>query len=324
MSKKVIITGGAGFIGSQLSKKLLQEGYEVHLLDDFSNGLAINIAKQAVLHKVDLSDPLDLFKLDVPDVNCIFHLAAQSSGEASFENPLRDIDVNYRATYNILRLADAKNCGRVIFSSSMSVYGDVPGGHGPVAEDYACNPVSYYGCNKLASEKLISVFTRNSGIKFTVFRPFNVYGPGQNMFNLKQGMVSIYLSYLMQDQPILVKGSLERFRDFIYIDDVLNALIASQENAATFQKVFNLGTSVKTSVKELLDMLLRIYQKDDFSKWVKVDGKTPGDITGIVADISKLKKETGWQPKYNLEQGLINMKRWLDETAELWKGKKDK
>jgi UDP-glucose 4-epimerase len=137
-------------------------------------------------------------------------------------------------------------------------------------------------------------------------------------------MVSIYLSYLMQDQPVLVKGSLERFRDFIYIDDVLTALIASQGNAATFQKIFNLGTSVKTSVKELLDILLRIYKKDDFSKWVKVDGRTSGDISGIVADISKLKNETGWQPRFNLEQGLINMKIWLDDTSEIWKGKKGK
>ena len=313
-----IVTGGAGFIGSHLARRLIERGDEIFVLDDLSTGFQRNVPKGAVFYQVDVGSINDLLALKFPDkIDTIYHLAGQSSGEASFDDPLRDIKSNYIATYNILKLAEMKYCRRFIFTSSMSVYGEIDG-FTPVNEMHECNPQSYYGCNKLASEKLINVFIEKTGIIPTIFRLFNVYGPGQNMNNLKQGMVSIYMSYLMKDVPILVKGSLDRFRDFIYVDDVVDGLISSEPCEKTFGEVFNIGTGQSTTVSEVLQTLLKIFQKDDFDRWIVVEGNTPGDLKGFTADISKLKAAIEWKPRYDIEQGIAEMKAWIDQTIDLW------
>lgn len=314
-----IVTGGAGFIGSHLARRLIERGDEIFVLDDLSTGFQRNVPEGAVFYQVDVGSINDLLALKFPDkIDTIYHLAGQSSGEASFDDPLGDIKSNYIATYNILKLAEMKHCQRFIFTSSMSVYGEIGNGFIPVHEMHECNPQSYYGCNKLASEKLINVFIKKTGIRPTIFRLFNVYGPGQNMNNLKQGMVSIYMSYLMKDVPILVKGSLDRFRDFIYVDDVVDGLIRSEPCEKTFGEVFNIGTGQSTTVLEVLQTLLKIYQKDDFDRWIVVEGNTPGDLKGFSADISKLKAAIEWKPRYDIERGIAEMKAWIDQTMDLW------
>lgn len=310
--KKYIVTGGAGFIGSNLAQRLIAGGAQVYIIDNLSTGLEENIPKDAVFYKADVSDMSALSVLHLPDkVDCIYHFAAQSSGEASFDDPLHDIDLNYKATYHVLQLAVLKRCSRFIFSSSMSIYGDVPASQGMISEDFPCDPISYYGCNKLASEKLIRVFSKNFRIEYTIFRIFTAYGPGQNMTNMRQGMVSIYLAYLLNDSPIQVKGLLERFRDFIYIDDLLEAMIKCEDCKAAYREVFNIGSSIKTTVKDLLDIMLKAYGKNDFEKWVIVSGNTPGDTQGCVADTSRLKKALGWEPKYSLQEGVTQMRNFL-------------
>lgn len=318
-NKIYIITGGAGFIGSSLSKRFLERGDTVYILDNLSTGCRGNIPEGVLFYDIDISNSDALFALDIPDkVDCVYHLAAQSSGEASFENPSKDIDINYKGTYNVLELTKLKRCKRFIFSSSMSVYGDTPIENSFISEDYTCNPISYYGCNKLASEKLIKVFTRASDIKFTIFRLFSVYGPGQNMMNMKQGMVSIYLAYLLNNTPIHIKGSLERFRDFIYIDDVIDAFILNESCKKSYGEVFNLGTSIKTTVRELVELILKIYKKNNFDKWVIVKGDTSGDITGCVADIDRLKRAMGWKPRYGLDYGVAKMKEWAENSERFF------
>lgn len=317
--KTNIVTGGAGFIGANLVKRLLQRGDQVFILDDFSTGFSRNVPKEATLFTVDISNFKDVQELNLPKkVDTIYHLAAQSSGEASFDDPSRDIDINYKGTYNILKLAEMMNCSRFIFSSSMSVYGEIIGETPVVSEDCACLPISFYGGNKLASEKLISIFSRNKEINPTIFRFFSVYGPGQNLSNMKQGIVSIYISFLMKNQPVHVKGSLDRFRDLIFIDDVVDVLVQAESSVATYNQVFNLGTGKKTTVEEILSALLNSFDKDDFNRWVRVEGSTPGDIKGCVADISKLHKCLAWTPKVGIIDGVKKMKSWADETADWW------
>ncbi len=314
-----IVTGGAGFIGSHLAKRLLERGDEVYILDDLSTGFQRNVPEGVAFSLVDVGSLNDLLALNFPDkIDVIYHLAGQSSGEASFEDPLRDIKSNYVATYNILKLGKMKHCQRFIFTSSMSVYGEIGNGDKPVTELQECKPVSYYGCNKLASEKLINVFIKGTMIQPTIFRLFNVYGPGQNMSNLKQGMLSIYMSYLIKNTPIIVKGSLDRFRDFIYVDDVVDGLIQSEVCDKTYGEIFNLGSGQGTTVGALLQTLLKAFQKDDFKQWVVVEGNTPGDIKGFTADISKIKAATGWKPKFGIEKGMAAMKAWVDQTKDLW------
>jgi UDP-glucose 4-epimerase len=320
MTKTYIVTGGAGFIGSNLAGRLIREGGTVYILDDLSAGFLRNVPEKAVFRQVDISRLENLLKLDLPDkVDAVYHMAAQSSGEASFDDPIHDIEVNYLATYNILKLAELKQCKRFVFASSMSVYGEVDSASSPIDEQYPCNPVSYYGCNKLASEKLIRVFLRGKDMKPTIFRFFNVYGPGQNMKNMKQGMASIYMSYLMKDVPVVVKGSLDRFRDFIYVDDLLDVLVKSESCTATHDEIFNVGAGTKTTVLELLRAMLKAFHKDDFSRWVIVQGSTPGDIKGFTADVSKLKAALGWAPRYDIGRGIKEMKSWIDKTLHFWK-----
>jgi UDP-glucose 4-epimerase len=200
----------------------------------------------------------------------------------------------------------------------MSVYGEVDPSQPRVSEDNPCKPVSYYGCNKMASEKLISLVTNQAGLRPTIFRLFNVYGPGQNMLNLRQGMVSIYFSYLMKQMPVQVKGSLDRFRDFVFIDDVVDALAGVEENKTTFGALFNLGTGTKTSVRELLQAMLNAYGLDDFNKWVHLEGHTQGDVAGCIADATRLQQTTGWSPRVDLANGVRRMKAWIDETIDWW------
>lgn len=318
--KTYIVTGGAGFIGCNLAGRLIREGNEVHVLDDLSTGFLRNIPDKAIFHQVDISHLNSLLKLDLPEkVDTVYHMAAQSSGEASFDDPVHDIEANYLATYNILKLAEKKHCKRFLYASSMSVYGEVNSGDVPIDEQHPCNPVSYYGCNKLASEKLIRVFVQNTDIKPTIFRLFNVYGPGQNMKNMKQGMASIYMSYLMKDMPVIVKGSVDRFRDFIYVDDLVDALINSESCSATYHEIFNVGTGYRTTVLELLRAILKAFHKDDFNRWIVVQGNTPGDVKGFTANISKIETVLQWTPRYDIEQGIAEMKAWIDQTMHLWR-----
>ena len=211
-----------------------------------------------------------------------------------------------------------KQVVRFIYASSMSVYGEIEQSDHGISEDHPACPISYYGCNKLASEQLIRVFTKGANIQPTILRFFSIYGPGQNMWNLKQGIVSIYMSYVMQNKPIVVKGSLSRFRDLTYIDDLTDALVKCEACRKTFNQVLNVGTGVRTTVEELLKAILKAFEKKDFDKWAKVKGNTPGDIMGCTADIRKLRTALNWEPKYGIEDGLPKMKLWLDETKDLW------
>jgi len=298
---------------------LVESGNSVYILDDLSTGFERNIPDGANFCKVDISDAGPLRELRLPrKIDTLFHIAGQSSGEASFEDPLRDIDVNYKATYNILELAEKKQVLRFIYASSMSVYGEIEQGDRGVSEDHPACPISYYGCNKLASEKLIRVFARGVNIKPTILRFFSIYGPGQNMKNLKQGIVSIYISYLMNNRPIIVKGALNRFRDLTYIDDLIDWLIKCENCKNTFDQVLNVGTGIKTTVEDLLKAILKAFDKKDFDKWVKVEGNTPGDVMGCTADTTKLKRALNWEPQFRIEEGLLKMKLWLDETKHFW------
>lgn len=318
--KRYIVTGGAGFIGSALARRLVKSGADVFVIDDLSTGYKRNIPIGAKLCVADISKERDLRGIRLPaKIDAVFHLAAQPSGEASFDDPVRDTEVNYTGTYNVLKLTQAKKCRRFVYASSMSVYGDVPGSVERVAEDYACAPASYYGCNKLASEKMIRIFSGQAGIEPTVLRLFSVYGPGQNMLNMKQGIVSIYMSYLSRGVPVHVKGSLDRFRDIVYVEDAVDAFVVCERRRASFGGTFNVGTGKKTRVKELLKVLLRSYGKTDFDSWVICEGSTPGDVKGCVADISRIHSAVGWGPRHGLDEGVMAMKRWAEQTKRLWK-----
>ena len=286
MKKKYLVTGGAGFIGSCIARKLLKSGHEVWIIDNLRTGFVANVPNAAIFIQGDCSDQKTIDKLNFRKFDAILHIAGQSSGEISFETPVYDINSNTVSSLLLLDFAKKTNCSRFIYASTMSVYGDTKEAY--ASEDLPPSPKSFYAVGKLATENYLRIFYDTNNINFTALRYFNTYGPGQNFDNMKQGMASIFLSQLFsRDFPrIIVKGSLDRFRDFIFIDDVVDITISCINDPRAQNKIINVGTGVKTTVKKLLEILMI---ESKIKKPIVVDGNTPGDQFGICAEISVLK-----------------------------------
>ena len=248
-------------------------------------------------------------QLPLGEYDAILHIAGQSSGEISFDNPVYDLRTNAESTLHLLKFALAVGCQRFIYASSMSVYGVKP--DRPVAETEQLVPTSFYGVGKLASENYLRLYQKY-GIQPTSLRLFNVYGPGQNLVNLRQGMVSIYLAQMVKNVSILVKGSETRFRDHVYIDDVVDSFLACLKSPKSIGKNINVGAGVRTTVRELIDLLISIYGKP-VPVEISATG-TPGDLHGIYADISLARQVLEFNPKYSLKEGLIKMIDWTEEN----------
>jgi len=305
--KEYLVTGGAGFIGSCLTKRLVQNGNKVTIIDNLSTGFESNIPNNVDFIQGDCQDK-KIYKGLNKKFDAIYHLAGQSSGEISFDDPIYDLQTNTQSTLLLLKYSLDTGCNRFLYASSMSVYGDHP--DFPIEENMICKPKSFYGVGKVASEYYMNIYQK-LGIITTSLRMFNVYGPGQNMDNLRQGMVSIFLAMAMNNKHIVVKGNSDRFRDFIYIDDIIDALIISENNPNAFNKVFNLATGIKTTVDTLLNNLKELLPYDVS---IEIKGNTPGDQFGIYGDIEEIKKALDWNPKYSLELGLKEMIKVLLES----------
>lgn len=293
---KILITGVAGFIGSKVASKFIDEGYEVIGVDDLSSGYKKNIHPKISFFKLDLSNPNSL--KSIPEkCELILHLAGQSSGEISFDDPIADLKKNTLSTLNLINYGIKNKCNKILYASSMSVYGDVP--DKPISEKFKTNPLSCYGISKLTSEKYLKTFQNE--LPYINLRMFNVYGPGQDMTNLRQGMISIFLAQALKNKIVHIKGSKERFRDFIHIDDVVDIWFKLAFNS-TFNITLNVGTGKRTTIEELLSLLNKIIPHNNFSK-----GSTLGDQKGIYADNTLLIKNLKKNNFISLSEGLKNL-----------------
>jgi UDP-glucose 4-epimerase len=304
--RSVLITGGAGFIGAQLAQRCLADGWGVCVVDNLSTGRRENVPPDARLLELDLSDPASFGRLPEERFAAVFHLAAQSSGEISSEDPRRDFRVNVAGTVELLGWA-REHAERFLFASSMAVYGQPS--ERTVTEETPLVPLSYYGWGKAVAEEYVRRFNR-PGFATTSFRFFSVYGPGQNLENMKQGMISIYLAYVLRGEPILVKGSLDRFRDFVYIDDVVEAWMAALNEPRSFGRVYNIGTGRATTVAETLDALVLAFGHDPCAYPRRAGDPTPADQFGLAADAKRAREELGWSPRVDLGEGLSRMADW--------------
>ena len=298
---RYLVTGAAGFIGAALASRLIKEGNQVVTIDNLSTGNISNIPDGVKFIEGDCGNQDVYSNIPNDSFDAIFHIAGQSSGEISFDDPIYDIRTNAESTLLLLKFALKNNCKRFIFASTMSVYGIKP--ERPVKENEDCHPESFYGIAKLASEHYLRVYEQ-FGIDTTSLRLFNVYGPGQNMDNLRQGMVSIFLAQMLKDKSIHVKGSADRFRDFIHVDDVVESFLRCLSCDKSKSEIINIANGKATKVKEIIDLLVSS-QEEKIE--VVYQGGTPGDIHGIFADITQIKNIFGDWQKIELKEGIAEM-----------------
>lgn len=307
---KVAITGGLGYIGSRITGRLLSEGHEVIILDNLSTSVRSELANCEIIN-CDITSSEELKSINLKGVNALLHLAAQSSGPKSFEIPEVDIRINILGTLNMIKWCRDNEIGRILFASSFVVYGDTP--HTEILkEEEPCNPKSIYALSKYTCEKLLKIYAEPLGIDWNVLRMFNVYGPGQDLSRKDQGMVSIFLSLVKDSDYIPVKGRLDRFRDFIYIDDVVQGWLLCLFNKTYHNQIYNLGSGAKTYLSYLINTIIEVYGKTGQVRVEEVEG-TPGDIMGCYADISKISAELGYKPKFDLQKGVKKFKEWADQ-----------
>ncbi len=297
MKKKILVTGVAGFIGSNIAKKLIKEKFKVIGIDDLSSGKLSSIPKEVDFIKYDLSGKKNLNSI-LKECEIIMHLAGQSSGEISFENPQNDLKKNTITTLNLIEQAIESKIKKIIYASSMSVYGNHKT---KLKENMKLKPLSCYGAGKIASENYLRIFSKK--LPYIIFRMFNVYGPGQNLENLKQGMISIYLSQAIKKNKIIVKGSYKRKRDFIHIDDVVEIWYRSIFYKKIINQSFNLGTGNPNSVKDVLKLILAHFPKCR----IKYKSQTPGDQFYVCSNNKLLKEKFKFNKFISLRKGLNNL-----------------
>jgi UDP-glucose 4-epimerase len=303
--EKILVTGVAGFIGSYVATRFLTEGYSVVGIDDLSNGRIENVPAGLEFIQGDLALPSTIARIP-RDCRKILHLAGQSSGEISFDDPVADLEKNTVSTLNLIRFGLENNIERIVYASSMSVYGAVE--NKPVSENQVCCPLSCYGIGKFASEGYLRVY--QSKLPSVSLRMFNVYGPGQDLGNLRQGMVSIYLAQALSRGQIEVKGSTDRFRDLIYIDDVAEAWFRAATYSSALGQTLNVGTGVKTTVGALLEQVCTHVPGATYY----VKGATPGDQSGIFADVSMLNQCLRMNSFTPLDVGLRKFTDWARKS----------
>ncbi len=310
---KVLVTGGAGFIGSHMVGRLVGDGHDVIVIDNESTGRRDNVPPQAHYFRGDVAVPADLDAPFALRPEAVFHIAGQVSMIRSFSDPLSDLRTNVQGTVNVLQCCLEHRVKRLLYASSMTVYGNTA--VLPTPETAACEPVSYYGITKYAGERYVLTTAERtdlkSGFHVTCFRMYSVYGPGQALDNSYQGVLGIFLGNLQRREPVTVFGDGEQTRDFVYVADVVDAWVGALTEPASFGKVFNLGSGQRLSINRLADETLVASGRSRDSYQVLYAPGRPGEQRHVEADIRRARAELGWQPRISFHAGL----QWTVEWA---------
>jgi UDP-glucose 4-epimerase len=293
---RIFVTGGAGFIGFHLCKKLSGFTRNLTIYDNLSSGKVENVKHLPNVHFVK-GDILDLKKLHSQEkADLIFHLAAQVVVPYSMENPIEDFETNARGTLNVLEKA-RKDDARVVFTSSAAVYGNTT--KLPTPENYGFNPSSCYGLSKVVGEQYCNMYSKQYGLDITILRLANVYGPRCH------GVIEDFLDKISRNpEKLEIIGTGLQSRDFVHISDVVEAFILSTVSEVAVGETFNIGFGKTTKIIDLAKMILKILGLSDKTVITTTNIPWQGDINTIWFDISKVKKDLKWHPKISLEDNL--------------------
>jgi UDP-glucose 4-epimerase len=294
---KILVSGGAGFIGSYLVDRLIKDGHQVVVIDNLFTGKKENLNKKAKFYKVDIQSPKisQIFKKEKPEI--VFHLAAQVDLRKSVENPIESAKVNILGSLNILENCKKFKIKKIIFSSTGgAIYGEAK--IIPTPEDYPANPLSPYGIEKLTIEKYLDYYWKIFKIPYISLRLANVYGPRQNSKG-EAGVIAIFCDKMLCEKQPIIYGLGCQTRDFVFVDDVAEANILAMKSKKI--GIFNIGTGKETDINTVFEKIKKLIGV----KCKKIHAPAQlGEQKRSCLDYQKAKKELGWQPKYSLENGL--------------------
>jgi UDP-glucose 4-epimerase len=293
--RRALVTGGAGFIGARLVRGLLDRGLDVTVLDNLSVGTADRVDPRARLVTGDIRRTADLAPA-LEGVDCVFHLAARVAIRASVDGFVDDADTNLMGTVTLLSALDPMRVGHFTLASSMAVYAEGRPDR-PIDEEHLQEPISPYGVSKWAAERIAAQVLAQKGIRCTVTRYFNTFGPGQT-YTPYVGVVTIFATRLLNGEPIVIFGDGEQTRDFVHVDDIVSGTIATLDGPTG---IYNLGTGRGTTVNEVARLLVsRLAPGAE----IKYAAAQPGELRCSIADIERARKALGYEPSRSLATGL--------------------
>jgi UDP-glucose 4-epimerase len=307
---KVLLTGGAGFIGSNVADGFIQKGHKVIIVDNLSTGFESNLNKKAKFYKVDIRSAVidKIFEKTKPDVLC--HHAAQIDLRKSTKDPIFDADVNILGSLNLFNACVKHKVKKVIFASTGgAIYGKQD--YFPADEKHPVNPLSPYAVTKLTIEKYLHFYRETYGIQYVSLRYANVYGPKQNPLG-EAGVVAIFAEKLLSNKEAIINGDGIQTRDFVFVDDVVESNLL----ALNFPKsnIFNIGTGIETDINTVFRLLKKM--TDSNQKETHAPPK-PAEQQRSVLDYSKAKRIIGWSPKHNLEQGMAKTVEFFQKSEKI-------
>ena len=294
---RITVTGGAGFIGSHLVDRLIEDGHTVQVIDNLYTGNKEFVHSKAQFVELDIRDPKLYSVLEEFRPDYIFHEAAQTEVSTSMSDPMLDCDINLMGLINLLNAAVKLDVKKFLMPSSAAVYGNLD--TLPLNENMIGNPSSFYGLTKLTTEHYLRIYHEAFGLPYVCYRYSNVFGPRQGNGG-EGGVISIFAKAIVQDSPIIIYGDGKQTRDFIYVDDVVEANILGMQHQVT--GIYNVSTGISSSVNLLVDEFRNISGKDIE---VVYDKPRLGDIRDSVLATDKSEKELLFTAKYNLHDGLI-------------------
>lgn len=306
----MLITGGAGFIGSHLCDKYTKDGHRVLCLDNFDSGNLMNIRhllnyKNFKLVKGDIRD-YDLIEKLTRDVDVIFHLAAQIHVDRSYIEPQLTYEINVIGTQNVLEAAKLHDAQKVIYASTSEVYGSAQ--YVPIDEKHPLNAPHPYGASKIAADRMCYAYIQTYGMDICILRPFNIFGPHQRDVGYG-GVISIFTRRVLNNTPPIIYGDGQQTRDYTYIVDAVKAYDMMLNHKDQIMEPVNFGTGKEVSIIDLANKIIDLCGAGDTIKPVFVDSRI-GEVKRLIADPSRARDILGWKSEYDLEQGLANFIKW--------------